>query len=117
MGLFVAEDDAFGVIMDPAERDEPAPFQLHVVAGVAQRSSWNGETLRVVIDRCLGVLTQNAFLAPFFQRVSSTAIDVILVVILGFGFAQNDPYQVIRAGGVIGVLHGGCDFVVGLGHH
>ena len=49
-------------------------------------------------------------MAPYPAR-----IDVFGLGVVGQAFAENDPYQVVRAGLVVGLLHGRGDFVVGLG--
>ena len=109
--LFVAEDDLLGVVVQLAEGDKAAPL-LQVSA------SRNLELLRVGEDAGILLLDQNALLTPGAEIARGSGVDAFAPLgVKEFRQAQNDADQIVRAALVVGLLHGGRDFVVGLGDH
>ena len=68
--LFVAEDDASGVVFDAAQRDE-------ALAGAALGAAWHGVLLRINIDAGRGIAEQDAVANPRGQGLLGACIDVI----------------------------------------
>ena len=60
---------------------------------------------------------QNACLPPVLEGGRRPGIDVFGLAIPRQLFPKDDPDQVIRTRLVVPFLHGGGDFVVGLGHN
>src|SRR5438105_2142005 len=112
MGLLVAEDDTGGVVLDLAEGDEAAA--LEALLG-ERRTGGRGEFLGVAVNGRRGIGAQDTFVAPLLEIGSGAGIDVLLIVVGGFGATENYAHQVVRTGVVIARLHFGGDFVVGLG--
>ena len=114
--LLVAEHDARGIVLDPAECDEAPAFGLGPASrSVSRKVSRNPEGLGIAVDRRLGILAQNAGLAPVLEGRCRPGIDVFGVPIPRQAFPQNNPHQIIRTGLVVAFLHCRGDFVVGLG--
>src|SRR4051812_37279471 len=113
----MAEDHAILVVMDPARGDEASTLELHGRPHAPDASRRDRKALGVVVEGLSRVGDQNAVSLPSFKVACRPAIGVVLFRVAGFSFAEDDTYQVIRAGGVILVLHLWRDLVVGLGHH
>src|SRR6516162_9434706 len=104
-GLLVPVDRAVGIVLDPAKGDEAAPLEL---AGASRPL----ETLGIDVKGGLAVLEKNALATPVGEVSGSARIDICYVGIGGIFLAQNDADEVMRAGGIVGVLHGRGDLVV-----
>src|ERR1039458_8717179 len=105
----MAKDDAGGVVFDPPQGDEGSALGYRLAAG-------NLETLGIAIEGRLWILPQNARLAPGLEGRGRPGIDVFGGGIRRQTLAQDDSYEVVRAGLVITCLHCRGDFVVRLGH-
>ena len=104
----MAENHAGRVVFDPAQRDDAAPLQFSGSAG-------HCKALHIKVERGLGILQKDALLAPVPKRLRRTGVPVLSGVVAGVLFPQDDAHQVVRAGGVVAVLHLRSDLVVGLG--
>lgn len=103
----MAVDNLVGVVVEVAEGDEAAPL-----AGFG--CTWNDVGLGVAIDGGHGFFGEDALAAPVVEVLGCAGVDVILVVVAGLVFAKNDTDEVVGAGLVVTLLHGGGDLVVGL---
>src|SRR5205823_10392660 len=111
-GLLVPEHYSSRIILDFAKRNETLAFKLQ---GIVCARRWSSESLDVPVDRRFRVLAENSFLPPLTERFRSSSVGIVFRAVAGLTLAQNDPDQVIRAGGVVAVLHRRRDFVVWLG--
>ncbi len=110
-GLLVAEDDLLGVVVEPAESDKSAAFFHHVGAG-------NLEALRVGEDAGVFFLDEDFLFAPGAEVARGAGIDVFAALgVEELRQAEDDAHQIVGAALVVGLLHGGGDFVVGLGDY
>ena len=109
--LLVPMHDPGVVLFDLAQGDQAAAL------GHLGGRAWKRKTLRVVVDGRGVVRFEHAFRAPGAQAGGSPRVDVIPLVIGGSAFAQDDAHQIVWAVGVISVLHGRGNLVVGLSYH
>ena len=119
-GLLVAVDDLVGVVVEVAEGDEAAAFADLVGAG-------DGVGLGVAVDGGLGLFGEDVVFAPVVEVFGGAGVDVVGLFaggqeFLGFGvaglvLAEDDADEVVGAGLVVALLHGGGDLVVGLGDY
>jgi hypothetical protein len=107
-GLFVAVDDLVGVVVEMAEGDEAATLADLVGVG-------NGIGLGVAVEGGLGLFGEDVLLAPIAESFGGACVYVFLIGVGGEVLAENDADEVVGAGLVVTVLHGGGDLVVGLG--
>ena len=108
-GLLVAVDDVVGVVVEVAEGDE-----AFALAGLVR--SGDGVGLGVAVKSGVGLFLEDASGAPVFEGGGGASVDVLAG--LGVGrvlLTKDDANEVVGAGGVVGVLHGRGDLVVGLG--
>jgi len=56
-------------------------------------------------------------LAPVVEVLGGSGVDVVVVVVTGLVFAQNDTDEVVGAGFVVALLHGRGYLVVRLGDY
>ena len=90
-------------------------------------AAWDGVGLGVAVDGGFGLLGEDVVFAPGIEVFGGAGVDVVGLFaggqeFLGFGvaglvFAENDADQVVEAGRVLALLHGGGDLVVGLGNY
>ncbi len=106
--LLMPEDHAGLVGLELAQTNESSPFH-------ALLRTRDGEFLLVGVKDGIGILNQNALLAPVGERRRGAAIDV-LAVVPSFALSQNDAHQVVGTGSVIALLHLRRDLIVGLGY-
>ena len=112
-GLFVAVDEVIGVVIEVAEGDEAAAFaDFGRFSG--RGASGDGVGLGIAVEGGFGFFAEDAFVAPGVIRRGGAGIDVFRVGVGGFTFAEDDADEVVGALGVVGGLHFGADFVVGL---
>ena len=107
-GLLVAVDDVVGVVVEMTEGDEAATFSGFFRA-------WDFVGLGVAVEGGVGLFLEDAFGAPFFEGGGGAGVDVVGVGVVGLVLAEDDADEVVGAGGVVAVLHGSRDLVVGLG--
>ena len=117
-GLLVAVDDLVGVVVEVAEGDEAAALADFGGAG-------DGVGLGVAVEGGLGLFGEDVLFAPVVEVLGGAGVDVVGLLaggeeFLGFGvaglvFAEDDADEVVGAGLVVALLHGGGDLVVGLG--
>src|SRR5258708_2378426 len=105
--VLVAEDDARRIIFELSCADK-AP------ACAVLLSTRQGKFLRVGVKRRRGVLHENAVVNPAIERGGGACVDVVLRRIIRIDAALLDSNEVVRVSGVILLLHGGRNFVVGL---
>src|SRR5580704_2091013 len=103
----MSENHVLGVVLQPAERNKSPALQLLA-------SSGNREMLRVAVDRRLGILKKNPLPPPILKVRCRPSVSVISRAVGRFPLAQNDAHQIMRAGGVVALLHLRRDLVVGL---
>src|SRR5215470_666065 len=108
--LLVAKNNAGGIVLYPAESDEPTALHFLV-------SAWNSKPLRVNIDRRLRVLNEDALPSPIEKKSSSASISILTGMVTGLLLAENNADEIVGACGVIAVLHLWRDLVVGLSDH
>ncbi len=106
-GLLVTVDDFGGIILHAAQGDESAALE----AG----SGRGREGLGVGVNGGRGILSENALGSPIAAMGGRPGIDVVAGA-LGLAAPEDDPNQVVGAGVVVAILHGGSNFVVRLGH-
>ena len=111
----MAEDDALTVIVEFAEGNEASALDDSAIR------SGNGEALRVGEDARLFFSREHALSAPVGEvaRRSNVEIGAALAVDAGgpveeFGQAEDNAHEVVGATLVVGLLHGGRDFVIRL---
>ncbi len=110
-GLLVAVDDLVGVVVEVAEGDEAAALADFVGVG-------DGVGLGVAVEGGLGFFGEDVLAAPGAQGVGGAGVDVCSLqsgVGRGNVLAEDDADEVVGAGLVVALLHGGGDLVVGLG--
>lgn len=113
--LFVAKDDLCGVVVKLTEGDETAALadNLYARSGIGE-----GKSLRIGEDTGFALLGKNAIPAPIGEIPGGAAVNILgPVPVKEFREAEDDAHQIERAALVIGLLHGGCDFVVRLGYY
>ena len=104
------ENDPRVVILQAAQRDESDSHLARVRAG-------HQIFLRVNIHRRLRVLGQNPLCNPFLDFLSRARIDIIFAGIISVRDALLDCNQIVWTRSIVPLLHGGSDFVVGLGNN
>jgi hypothetical protein len=83
-GLFVAENDMGGILLDATEADEATPFG-------SQLTSRNREFLGIKIEGRLRILPQNACLAPVLERSRGTGVNIFALAVPGQRLPENNP--------------------------
>src|SRR5258708_3477536 len=78
--LLVAEDDAGGIVLDPAKRNETPALGLLPASGSVSR---NAKGLGITVDGRLRILSQNGCLAPVLEGRCRAGIDVFGVPVPG----------------------------------
>lgn len=106
-GLLMPKHNPGRVILEFAEGYETLAFKLQAIVG--------GESLKVAVNGGFRVLSENSFSPPVAEGSRGSGVRIIFRTVAGFTLAQNDPDQVIRAGGIVTVLHRRSDLVIRLG--
>ena len=107
-GVLVAEDDAGGIFLELAGADEAA-------AGAALVGAGNGVFLGVGVEAVGVVLLDDSCVDPGLQGGLGAGVDVVFGIVVGENTALFYGDQIVGVGGVVALLGGGGDFVVGLG--
>ena len=105
--VFVAEDDAGGIVFELTGADEAAARAFFGGTG-------DGELLGVGVESGCGILEEDAVANPLFDFGGGARVDVVLRRIVLEGAAFFDGDQIVRMHGVIFGLALGGNFVVRL---
>src|SRR5258708_3106057 len=108
--VFVAENDASGIFLEPACTNEAATRARFAAAG-------NGEFLRVGVESWRGILQDDAIANPLFHFGCGTSVDIILRRIVRKNAALFDGDQIVRVRGVVFGLAFWKNLVIGLRKH
>src|SRR2546423_1843272 len=104
----MAEDNFRGVIFHPSQGDESLALEF-----ASPRCS---EGLGIRINRWGAILTKYSLRSPIPGKRSGPGVNGVSGAVGWFAPAENDSHQVMRAGSVISLLHGGSDLVIRLSH-
>src|SRR5215469_5872259 len=105
--LFVAKDNAGGIVFEMACSDEAATRATLFRAG-------HRVFLRISVEGRSGILLDDAVANPVFEACGGAGVNIVLRSVVGIGAALFDCNQIVRVASVIFLLHGGRDFVVRL---
>src|SRR6266853_2827505 len=92
--VFVAENDASGIFLEPACTDKAATRTRFAAAR-------KGEFLRVGVESWRGILQDDAIANPLFHFGFGTGVDIILLRFVRENAALFDGDQIMRVRGVI----------------
>src|SRR5437763_6637537 len=102
----MAEDDFRGVIFHASQGDESLALEF-----ASPRCS---EGLGIRINRWGAILTKYSSRSPISGKRSGAGVNIVSRAVGGLAFAEDDAHQVMRAGSVISLMHGGSGFVIRL---
>src|SRR6185437_614926 len=104
-GLLVTVDDLVGVVVEVAEGDETAALAYLVGMG-------DGVGLGVAVERGFAFFGEDVVLAPVAEGFGGAGVNIFFFGVAGELLAQDDADEIVGAGFVVAVLHGGGDLVV-----
>src|ERR1700733_1418246 len=102
------EDDLRGIVFHAAQGDESPALKF--------TSRWGGEGLGISVNGGFCILTKDSLGSPLPAIAGGPGVNVVVDFVFRFAAAQNNADQVVRAGGIITLLHRGSDLIVGLSH-
>src|ERR1700689_3482589 len=107
--LFMAVNHPGRVILYGTQADKTLALQ-----GLA--CVWNRKLLKIGVNARFALMFQNAAADPIVKETGGAGVGVVGCAVRGGPLAKNDANQVVWAQRKIARLHGGRNFVVGLGN-